>query len=166
MPSKCVPWIVVQVLSSTITSSGSLRIPKRPSKDENLFSTGGGTLESSVTHTVLTPPANQIILSILITRLMSHRRRDITLDRGGRPVLRTNEVPSRYPHWNPALHTHFWTPPANQFQIFWLKMPSKCVPWLVIQVLSSTRTSRGFWRPPKQPSKAENHYFGPEIQCD
>ena len=101
MPSKCVPWIVLQVLSSTRTSRGSLRIPKRPSKDENLFSTGGGTLESSVTHTVLTPPA--------------------------KPV-----------------------------QFSWLKMPSKCVPSIVLQISSSTRTSRGSLRPLKRPSKARN----------
>ena len=35
-------------------------------------------------------------------------------------------------------------------------MPSKCVPGIVLQVLSATRTSRGSLRPPKRPSKARN----------
>ena len=48
----------------------------------------------------------------------------------------------------------FWPPPANPVQFFWLKMPSKCVPWIVLQVSPSTRTSGGSLRPPKQPSKA------------
>ena len=47
-------------------------------------------------------------------------------------------------------------PPANPVQFFWLKMPSKCVPWLVLQVAPSTRTSRRPLRPPKRPSKAKN----------
>jgi len=50
----------------------------------------------------------------------------------------------------------FLTPPANPVQFFWLKMPSKCVPWIVLQVSPSTRTSRGSLRPPKWPSKAKN----------
>ena len=50
----------------------------------------------------------------------------------------------------------FLTPPANPVQFFWLKMPSKCVPWIVLQVSPSTRTSRGSLRPPKRPSKAKN----------
>ena len=48
------------------------------------------------------------------------------------------------------------TPPANPVQFFWLKMPSKCVPWIVLQVSCSTRTSRESLRPPKRPSKAKN----------
>ena len=48
------------------------------------------------------------------------------------------------------------TPPANPVQFFWLKMPSKYVPWIVLQVSSATRTSRGSLRPPKRPSKAKN----------
>ena len=35
-------------------------------------------------------------------------------------------------------------------------MPSKCVPWIVLQVAPSTRTSRRSLRPPKRPSKAKN----------
>ena len=35
-------------------------------------------------------------------------------------------------------------------------MPSKCVPWIVLQVSCSTRTSRESLRPPKRPSKAKN----------
>ena len=35
-------------------------------------------------------------------------------------------------------------------------MPSKYVPWIVLQVLTSTRTYRGSLRPPKWPSKAKN----------
>ena len=50
----------------------------------------------------------------------------------------------------------FLTPPANPVQFFWLKMPSKCVPWIVLQVAPSTRTSRRPLRPPKRPSKAKN----------
>ena len=50
----------------------------------------------------------------------------------------------------------FWPPPANPVQLFWLKMPSKCVPWIVVQVSCSTRTSRESLRPPKRPSKAKN----------
>ena len=50
----------------------------------------------------------------------------------------------------------FWPPPANPVQLFWLKMPSKCVPWIVLQVSCSTRTSRESLRPPKRPSKAKN----------
>ena len=50
----------------------------------------------------------------------------------------------------------FLTPPANPVQFFWLKMPSKCVPWIVLQVSCSTRTSRESLRPPKRPSKAKN----------
>ena len=50
----------------------------------------------------------------------------------------------------------FLTPPANPVQFFWLKMPSKCVPWIVLQVAPSTRTSRRSLRPPKRPSKAKN----------
>ena len=50
----------------------------------------------------------------------------------------------------------FLTPPANPVQFFWLKMPSKCVPWIVLQVLTSTCTSRRSLRPPKRPSKAKN----------
>ena len=50
----------------------------------------------------------------------------------------------------------FLTPPANPVQFFWLKMPSKCVPWLVLQVSSSTPTSRGSLRPPKWRPKAKN----------
>jgi len=50
----------------------------------------------------------------------------------------------------------FLTPPANPVKFFWLKMPSKCVPWIVLQVLSSTCTSRAPLRPPKRPSKAKN----------
>ena len=50
----------------------------------------------------------------------------------------------------------FLTPPANSVQFFGLKMPYKCVPWIVLQVLCSTRTSRGSLRPPKRPPKARN----------
>ena len=32
------------------------------------------------------------------------------------------------------------TPPANPVEFFWLKMPSKCVPWIVLQVSCSTCT--------------------------
>ena len=35
-------------------------------------------------------------------------------------------------------------------------MPSNYVPWIVLQVSSSIRTSRGSLRPPKRPSKAKN----------
>ena len=35
-------------------------------------------------------------------------------------------------------------------------MPSKYVPWIVLQVSTSTRTYRGSLRPPKWPSKAKN----------
>ena len=35
-------------------------------------------------------------------------------------------------------------------------MPSKYVPWIVLQVSTSTRTYRGSLRPPKRPSKAKN----------
>ena len=60
----------------------------------------------------------------------------------------------------------FLTPPANPVKFFWLKMPSKCVPWIVLQVLSSTCTSRAPLRPPKRPSKAKNgqkiSFFGPD----
>ena len=56
----------------------------------------------------------------------------------------------------PTCFDRFWPPPANPVQFFGLKMPSKCVPWIVLQVSSSTRTSRGSLRPPKRPSKARN----------
>ena len=50
----------------------------------------------------------------------------------------------------------FLTPPANPVQFFWLEMPSKCVPRIVLHVSCSTRTSRESLRPPKRPSKAKN----------
>ena len=56
----------------------------------------------------------------------------------------------------PTCFDRFWPPPANPVKFFWLKMPSKCVPSIVLQVLSATRTSRGSLRPPKRPSKAKN----------
>ena len=50
----------------------------------------------------------------------------------------------------------FLTPPANPVQFFWLEMPSKYVPLIVLQVLSSNCTSRGSLRPPKRRPKAKN----------
>merc|ERR1712208_63721 len=54
----------------------------------------------------------------------------------------------------------FLTPPANPVQFFWLEMPSKYVPSIVLQVSTSTPTSRGSLRPPKWRPKARN---GPKI---
>ena len=60
----------------------------------------------------------------------------------------------------------FLTPPANPVQFFGLKKPSKCVPWIVLQVLYPSRTSMESLRPPKRPSKAKNGQkitvFGPD----
>ena len=50
----------------------------------------------------------------------------------------------------------FLTPPADPVQFFRLKMHSKCVPSIVLQVSTSTRTSRGSLRPPKRLLKARN----------
>ena len=50
----------------------------------------------------------------------------------------------------------FLTPPADLVQFFRLKMHSKCVPSIVLQVSTSTRTSRGSLRPPKWRPKAKN----------
>ena len=50
----------------------------------------------------------------------------------------------------------FLTPPADLVQFFRLKMHSKCVPSIVLQVSTSTRTSRGSLRPPKRLLKARN----------
>ena len=66
---------------------------------------------------------------------------------GPREGLRSHILAKKWP---------FLTPPANPVQFFCLKMPSKCVPWIVLQVLTSTRTSRRSLRPPKRPSKAKN----------
>ena len=35
------------------------------------------------------------------------------------------------------------TPPVDLVKFFWLKMPSKCVPWIVLQVSTSTHTYKG-----------------------
>ncbi|MDE5090113.1 MAG: hypothetical protein O4805_24500, partial [Trichodesmium sp. St16_bin2-tuft] len=50
----------------------------------------------------------------------------------------------------------FLTPPANPVQFFWLEMPSKYVPLIVLQVSTSTGTSGGSLRPPKWRPKAKN----------
>merc|ERR1712208_19400 len=50
----------------------------------------------------------------------------------------------------------FLTPPANPVQFFWLEMLSKYVPLIVLQVSTSTCTSRGSLRPPKRRPKAKN----------
>ena len=48
---------------------------------------------------------------------------------------------------NPSISEHCWTP---RYHFFWLKMPSKCVPWLVLQVPCSTGPSCGARIGPKE----------------
>ena len=50
----------------------------------------------------------------------------------------------------------FLTPPADPVQFFWLEMPLKYVPLIVLQVSTSTGTSGGSLRPPKWRPKAKN----------
>ena len=206
MPSKYVPWIVLQVSSSTGTSGGSLRPPKRPSKAKNgqkitVFgldqpilvwrppSSGPNSGIHRRTYNSKRyppyfepvgrnggePPEKKHKLAYIPTIQYIYTKKKFLTKTKCLKLISNHSMVVSGTFYNPfqgsfthsgasgRLRSHiltknwpFLTPPANPVQFFWLEMPSKYVPLIVLQVLTSTRTSRGSLRPPKRPSKAKN----------